>query len=244
MSNEVAGAGSRAGVNAGAGLGSRREFGEGPLARAVAMVYSLLAIELLLLVTTVPGLIPLVLLNRDGSNVPLAAACAIPLGPAVSAALYALRHHRGDLADLRPAAAFWRGYRLNLGGVLRLWIPWLLWMTVVGVSIAHRAAADIPGWWVDTLVVLAAASALWIANALVITSLFAFRPIDVARLAAYFLGRTRGVTLGNLCLLIVAAGITVLSSEAVLALFGSLLTAMLLRTCTPLIDRITEEFTV
>ena len=63
---------------------TRREFGEGPLARVAALVYSLLAIELLLLLTTLPGLIPLVLLDRDASNAPLAVACTIPLGPALS----------------------------------------------------------------------------------------------------------------------------------------------------------------
>jgi hypothetical protein len=222
---------------------TRREFGEGPLARAAALSYSLLAVELLFLLAVLPGLVPLVLLARDGSNVPLAALCAIPLGPALSAALYALRHHRGVLTDLRPAAAFWRGYRLNLGGVLRVWIPWLAWMTVVGVSLAHRATAGIPGWWAAVLVVLALVSALWMANALLITSLFAFRPIDVARLAAYFLGRTRGVTLGTLCLLIVAVGITLISSEAVLALLGSVSAAALLHTARPLTAAVTEEFT-
>ena len=94
--------------------GSRagREFGEGPLARVAALVYSLLTIESLLLLTTLPGLIPLVLLDRDASNAPLAVACAIPLGPALSAALFALRQHKPDLTDLKPAAQFWRGYRL------------------------------------------------------------------------------------------------------------------------------------
>src|SRR4051812_29804719 len=66
-------------------VGAGRQFGVGPLARAAAFVHTLLVVELLLLATTVPGLVPLVLLDRDASNVPLAAACALPLGPAVSA---------------------------------------------------------------------------------------------------------------------------------------------------------------
>jgi hypothetical protein len=224
-------------------VGARSQFGEGPLARAAALVYSLLTVELLLLATAAPGLVPLVLLGRDASNVPLVAACAVPAGPALSAALYALHHHRGDLADLRPAAAFWRGYRLNLGGVLRVWIPWLAWMTVIGVNLAHLAAASVPGWWAVLLVLIAAAATLWMANALLITSLFAFRARDIARLAAYFLGRTRGVTLTSLSLLIVAAGVTALSSEAVLALLGSLFASALLRGGRPMTALVQEEFT-
>jgi hypothetical protein len=222
---------------------SRRQFGEGPLSQAAALVYSLMTIELLFLAAVLPGLIPLVLLDRDASNAPLVVACALPLGPALSAAIYALRRHRGDLADLRPAAAFLRGYRLNVGGVLRIWTPWLAGMAVIAENLSHLKAAAVPGWWVALMVAVAVAAALWAANALVITSLFAFRPIDVARLAAYFLGRTRGVTLGNLCLLIVAAAVTALASEAVLALLGSLFAAMLLRTCQPMIHLVEEEFT-
>lgn len=220
-----------------------RQFGEGPLARVAALVYSLLAIELMLLVTTLPGLIPLVLLDRDASNAPLAVACAVPLGPALSAAIYALRKHKGDLTDLRPAAAFWRGYRLNVGGVLRVWIPWLALIAVLAVNLSHARAAAIPGWWMGLLVALAVASALWMANALVIVSLFSFRTIDIARLAAYFLGRTRSVTLGDLGLLICAAGLVAVASEAVLALVGVLFAAFLLRVSRPMIALVTEEFT-
>ncbi|HEU5425488.1 MAG TPA: hypothetical protein VFU74_01370 [Actinocrinis sp.] len=239
MSSQTTGAGAGAARDS----RSRREFGEGPLARVAALVYSLLVIELLLLLTTLPGLIPLVLLDRDASNAPLAVACAIPLGPALSAALFALRRHKGDLTDLTPAAQFWRGYRLNIGGVLRAWIPWLALMAVLAVNLSHVRAAGIPGWWAALLVAFATAATLWMANALVITSLFAFRPIDIARLAAYFLGRTKGVTIGNLCLLICAAGLVALASEAVLALFGVGFAAFLLRSCRPMIDLVTEEFT-
>ncbi len=220
-----------------------RQFGEGPLSRATALVYTLLVVELMLLVTTLPGLVPLVLLDRNASNVPLAVACALPLGPAVSAGVFALYRHRGDLTDLKPAKAFWRGYRINVRGVLAVWVPWLVLLTVVGVSLANFRAAAVPGWWAALLVVVAALATLWVANALVITSLFAFRIRDVARLAAYFLGRTKGVTLGNACLLVVAAGVTYLTSEAVLALLGSVFALALVRTCRPMIETVRKEFT-
>jgi hypothetical protein len=222
---------------------SRREFGEGPLARVAALVYSLLTIEALLLVTILPGLIPLVLLDRDASNAPLAVACAIPLGPALSAALFALRQHKSDLTDLKPAAQFWRGYRMNVGGVLRVWIPWLALMAVLAVNLSHTRAAAIPHWWAALLVAFATVATLWMANALVITSLFAFRPVDVARLAAYFLGRTKAVTLGDLCLLICAVALVAVASEAVLALLAAGFAAFLLRNSRPMIALVTEEFT-
>lgn len=223
--------------------GLARQFGEGPLSRAAALVYTLLVVEILFLATTVPGLVPLILLDHDASNIPLAAVCALPLGPAISAALYALHHLPSDLTDLKPAAVFWRGYKANVGGVGKVWVPLLAWLTIVAINLANFSAANVPGWWAILLGVVAAAATLWGVNALVITSLFAFRAIDVARLAAYFLVRTKGVTVGNAGLVLVAAGVTVFTSEAVLALLGSVLAIVLLKTCRPMIDQIRKEFT-
>jgi hypothetical protein len=223
--------------------GPRGQFGQGPLARVTAMVYTLMTVDLLTLVAVLPGIVPLVLLSRDAADAPLAVACLIPVAPAVSAALFALRRHRGDLADLRPAAQFCRGYRLNAGGVLRVWLPYLAAMAVVSVDLSHVKASGVPTWWAAITVVLAVVATLWMANALVIASLFSFRTRDVARLAAYFLGATRSVALGNLCLLIVAVGVVDFTSEAVLTLGAVFFAGALLRTAQPMIARVTEEFT-
>jgi hypothetical protein len=245
MSSGTAGPGS---FVAGRPAGQRQTtpFGTGTLARAAALVYTVLVVEALLLACCAPGLVALTLLDRDASNVPLAAACAVPVGPALSAALYALRRTGPahlDLTDLHPAAAFLRGLRLNTGGVLRIWLPWLAGMTVLAVTLAHRAAAGVPGWWAALLVVLAVAATLWVANALVITSLFSFRTVDVARLAGWFLARTPTVTLANLCLLVVAGGVLLVGTEAGLALLGAALAGLLLRNCRPLVRLVEEEFT-
>ncbi|MFG3300376.1 hypothetical protein [Micromonospora chersina] len=89
------------------GAATPSRFGEGPLSRAAALVHTLLVVELLLVLTTAPGLVALALLDRDVSNLPLVALCAVPLGPALSAAVYALHHQRPDLTDLHPAR-LWR----------------------------------------------------------------------------------------------------------------------------------------
>ncbi|WP_422769908.1 DUF624 domain-containing protein [Plantactinospora sp. WMMC1484] len=218
-------------------------FGTGPLSRAAALVYSLLLVEVLLVLTTLPGLVPLFLLDRHSSNLPLVALCALPLGPALAAALYALHHHRPDLTDLKPAVLFWRGYRANFLGALAIWAPWLAWLTIVALNLSNFAAAAVPGWWRIPLVLVAVGVTLWGVNALVITSLFRFRVRDVARLALHFLGHTPGVTLGTLSLLVLAAGVVWVTSEAVLGLLGSVVVLALVRNCRPLIGKVKEEFT-
>ncbi|MEU4476137.1 DUF624 domain-containing protein [Micromonospora sp. NPDC023888] len=220
-----------------------RQFGDGPLSRITSRVYILLVVELLFLLTTVPGLLPILLLGRDASNLPLAAVLLVPVGPAISAALYALRHQRTDLTDLRPATVFWRGYRANLSGALRVWVPALLWLTVLAVNLAYRGAVGLPGWWAVPLVLLAVGVTLCAANALVITSLFDFRTRDVLRLAVHFLVRTPGVTVGNALLLAAAAAVTAVFSEVVLAMLGSVAVLALLRVSDPMVRLIQKEFT-
>jgi hypothetical protein len=224
-------------------VGWRREFGEGPLSRTAALVYHLLVVELLLLLAAGPGLVAFVLLDHDASNLPLAALCALPLGPAFSAALYTVHSRRLDLTDLRPAAAFWRGYRANVWGVLRIWAAWLVWLTIIAVNLAHFSAAGVPAWWVGPLLGVGLAATLWLANALVIASLFVFRTVDVARLAAYYLVRAPGAALADAGLLLVAAAVTVVGSEVVLALLGSLFALALLRNSRRMIADIRTEFT-
>ncbi|TDC64111.1 hypothetical protein E1258_09035 [Micromonospora sp. KC207] len=220
-----------------------RQFGDGPLSRAAARVYTLIVVEVLLLLACLPGLVPLVLLDPDASNIPLYAACVLPLAPALSAALYALHHQRPDLTDLRPAAAFRRGYRINLAGVLRIWVPLLAWLTVVAVNLAHLDVAAVPRWWAVPLVGVAAVATLVWTNALVITSLFAFRARDVARLALHFAVRAPGVSLGTALLLSASAAVTAVTSEAVLALAGSVCALALLRVAAPMTATIQREFT-
>jgi len=220
-----------------------REFGTGPLSRVSALVYALLVTEGLFLLTTVPGLVPLLLLDRDASNLPLDALCLVPVGPAASAALFALHRRQSDLGDLHPAATFWRGYRLNAAGALKVFVPWLVILTMVAMTLAHRHAARLPGWWLVLLVVITVAATLWLVNALVITSLFAFRTVDIARLATWFLSRTPLVTLGNAGVLLAAAIVTAYATEAVTALLVSAFSLLLLHGSAALIEQVRNDFT-
>lgn len=222
---------------------AEQRFGQGPLSRASALVYTLLVVEVLLLVATAPGIVATLFVSPAASNAPLLALCALPAGPAVAAAVYALHHRRRDLAELRPAADFWRGYRTSLGGALLVWAPALAWLTVVATILTHLGAARVPRWWAGLLLLTAAVVLLWAVNGLQIVALFSFRTRDLWRLGAYALARRPLVTLGNLGILIAAALVAVFISEAVLALLGSVLIAALVRTSRPLMAGIERDFT-
>ncbi|MEV5430283.1 hypothetical protein [Streptomyces sp. NPDC052701] len=218
-------------------------FGSGALSRAAALVHTLVTVQALLLLAASPGLAGLLLLGPDPSNTPLAALCLLPLGPAASAALYALHHRGRDLTDLHPARAFRRGWRLNARPALALWTPLLGWLTVIAVTLTHFPATGLPGWWAALLVLVGAGCLLWGAHALVLTSLFAFRARDTARLAAYFLLRHGRATLGAASLLVLVAASTALFTEALPALLAAPLLLSLLHSSRPVIAETQEDFT-
>ncbi|MFF9028417.1 hypothetical protein [Streptomyces iakyrus] len=218
-------------------------FGTGTLSRASALVHTLLTVEALLLLTASPGLAALLLLDPAPANLPLAALCLLPLGPALSAALYALHHRSRDLTELHPARAYLRGLRLNAVPALKLWIPLLVWLTVIAFTLTHFSATGLPGWWALLLAAVGAGCLLWGAHALVLTSLFAFRARDTARLAAYFLFRHGRATLAVASLLVLTAASAGLLTEALPALLAAPLLLSLLHGSRPVIAETRKDFT-
>ncbi|CAL9291849.1 hypothetical protein ABZ568_12515 [Streptomyces olindensis] len=219
------------------------DFGTGTLSRASALIHTVLTVEALLLLTASPGLAGLFLLGPDPANLPLAALCLLPLGPALSAALHALHHRSRDLTALHPARAYLRGLRLNAGPALKLWTPLLAWLTVIAFTLTHFTATGLPGWWAVLLAVIGAGSLLWGAHALVLTSLFTFRARDTARLAGYFLLRHGRATLAAASLLVLTAALTALLTEALPALLAAPLLLSLLHGSRSVITETQEEFT-
>jgi hypothetical protein len=114
---------------------------------------------------------------------------------------------------------------------------------MVAMALAHGPASGVPGWWRALLVVIAVAGTLWLANAMVITSLFAFRAVDVARLAAYFLGKTPLVALGNAGVVIAGALVTAFGTEPVALLLATAGALALLASSRPMIEQVKERFT-
>jgi hypothetical protein len=222
--------------------GERREFGEGVLGRATAVVYWYLIVEVLLVVAALPGAVASLFLERTPGNALLFALCLVPLGPAVAATLFALRD-RTKAGGLTPASSFWRGYRLNWADALRIWVPGLVVGVVILLGLANVGAGGVPGWYAGVLVVVGAGLTLWLVNALVIVAFFAFRTRDVVRLAAHFLGARPLVTLGSLSLLILATGIVALTTEALFASLAVVWLALVLRNAQPLLADVEKRFT-
>ncbi|WP_309135119.1 glycosyl transferase [Cellulomonas sp.] len=229
------------------GVGGRRgvpddEIGPGPLSRAAAVVWWVLAVSVLVVLTGGLPLVLVALLAWDASNAPLIALAFVPLAPALAAAVFAWRRFLAD-RDLGPGRHFWRGYRLNALDVLRWWVPTLAVLAVVGFSLGNLGAAGVPGGYGIVLLVVGAAVLLWAANALVLSATLSLRTRDVARLASYYLAARPLVTLGTLSLLVLSAGIVLLTSDWVLVALLGLLALLLTRNADPVLRDATARFT-
>lgn len=213
----------------------------GPLSRMALAVYRVILLELSLVLTCGPTLLAVILLERDPSNVPLYALAMVPVAPALSAGLYAIRAWPSS-DEFAPARPFWRGYRLNVIDVLRWWVPALVAATVLGVTIANSGTVQTAATFTPVAVVLMVALALLCGHMLLITAYFDFRTRDVWRIAIVESARSLRTTLSNLSLLVVSVGILYISGEVMLLLLAWLLLMLLRMGAGTLLTHVNERY--
>jgi len=224
-------------------LSRGEEVGRSAFARVTAMIYCFIILELVFLVAISPSLVAIFFLSPEFNNLPLFIICALPVGPALSGVVFALRRRSLEGPDLSPAAHFWRGYRLNFKDVLRWWAPFLILCALGSFVAINLSLTFLPDSAVWVFIALGVLAALWAGHMLILTSAFSFRTRDAARLAGYFFFRCFPATLVYLSLLVVCFALTYLVSMWVPIIVASLLSAMYVRASTSTMDITTEQFT-
>ena len=218
-------------------------LGSGILSRVTFAVYRHLALALWLALCCAPAVVGMTLLGGHASNVLLLVWLQLPVAPALAAGLFSVRVWRKD-GDTSPFALFLRGLRRNTLDVLRWWVPTLAVASVLAVNVVNADA--VPGgsalriWSLGLGLLLV----LWSGHALLLSSHFSFRTRDTARIALYLVAAEWRTTVAFVSLLIVAAGVTYLASEAVLVLFAWAFISVLELISRPALAHIEERFTV
>lgn len=211
------------------------------LGRFATPVYWYLVVAAGFVLAAGPGLVASALVAPVVSNIPLFALCAVPYGPAFSAALYALRDGtRGD--DHNPWPRYWRGWRLNVIDVLWVWVPALAVGALIGIGIAFGPAGGVASVFIVISWIVLLFVALWTVFAIVIASLFSFRARDILRLALYYMAGRPLATLGFASLLVLAVAVVFFASGWALALLASVFAGLALFTARPVIRDIRERF--
>jgi hypothetical protein len=218
-------------------------FGQGAFSKITSFIYWHLIVLVLMCVASLPVVALYLLLARDPSNAGMVPLILILYGPVLSAGLFALRD-RTRVDELAPLKSFVKGLRLGLVDSLKAWAPPMVFLALVagGLSLPTGARAGTP-WYFGVMVAIGVIALLWGLNALTIATFFSFRWIDIARLAVYYLGRRWVGTIGTLALLVVATGVVLFTTEAVLWLFGGVFAAFLWATVQPMVADIQARFT-
>lgn len=214
---------------------------KGYLAGAADAIHRHICLGLFLAVLGAPGLVVFVLLVPSASNSVLYAAALLPLAPALAAGLHAVRSWRQG-SDLAPFALLLQGMRLNTVDVLRWWAPALAIGAALAFNVAGGAAAVGAGMRGVSLVLLGLLGLLC-GHALLVTSAFKFRTRDVLAIAAHLLVNQWRTTAMLVSLLVVAAAVVHLSSEAFLVVSAWVFTSVLELTSRPLINSVKKRFT-
>jgi uncharacterized membrane protein YesL len=221
-----------------------RQFGDGVLFRFTNQVYWLITTELLFVLACLPLVLALLFLDRDSSNAILYALGGIFLGPALAATLHCVRKVRRE-QDLDPARDFLRGYRINVAGTLKFWVPAVAAATIVLLDSGFLQTQGAASAAVlrEALLVVALLGTLWVMNMMVISTSFTFRMRDMARLSMFYLGRSLRSTVGNVAILFLATALLLFTSEWVLLACGSLFVHLFALNTADLVVKVEARFT-
>lgn len=211
----------------------------GILGRVTGVIYWLLVVEVAFVLASAPGIIGILFLAPHPSNLPLYALALLPMGPAFSAALSAVRARDSELV-VWPR--YWKSWVANVRDALWVWVPALALLTILGMNIAFGEAAGVSGVLVIISIVLAVMVMLWTIHALVIASLYNFRARDIARLGVYYLAAKPLVTLGALSLVVLASALVFVVSPWLLVFAASVFASLLITNAKTMLQHIEERF--
>lgn len=217
------------------------EIGPGALSRITAAVYRFLVLFAFLVLNCAPTVVVWTLLAPDPTNTALFVAAMLPVAPALSAAVYALRAWSGS-PDLHPAKALFRGYARNLVDTLKWWVVVLAICAVLVVNLVFAGSVRGAAVLRPVCLVLLMVLGVWSAHLLVVTSLFSFRTRDALRVAAVEMFSQWKASLGILSLIVVAAAVVGFASEAVLALLAWAFVGLLWITARPVEADVSARF--
>lgn len=190
------------------------DLGSGPLGEITGAIYWYLIIGVLFVLTTAPGTVAMLFLERHISNAPLYALCLLPVGPAFSALLYSIvRRDRAE--SMVPARFFFEGYRRNFVDVLKLWIPGSAALTILAINLSYWELSGMGAWYPTVAGILIVVALTWLMVAVMIASLYSFRTWDTARLALMFLLKRPIMTLGVVGVLVICTLVILLTFDAV-----------------------------
>ncbi|PYI39421.1 hypothetical protein CVS30_05540 [Arthrobacter psychrolactophilus] len=217
------------------------EVGQGILSRMSASLYRFIVLAGFLALMCAPTLVLWTLLGANAANSAFFVIALLPVGPALSAAVYGLRAWTAT-PDLSPARALWQGYRTNFRDTMKWWTVVVAVATVLIVNIVFADAVPLGSAIRPVALIALLLVGLWAAHLLIVASLFSFRTRDSMRIAALELFGQWRVSLGFAALFLVALATVHVGSELALLVLAWAFMAVLWLIAQPLINDVSRRF--
>lgn len=222
----------------------KAEYGAGPLFRAAGAVAGVMTGSALLVLAN--ALLPAALLAAPFAGSWLVLVALIPVGPSLVSCMYAFnRMHAGHEGSVYRD--FIRGYRMNAGQALQVWLPYLLVLAVIAVNLAGLPSLGLATQAAPALrlalLVLALLAATAGLNALLLLSRFSFRTRDLYRLSLYSFSARKRVSLGNMGILFVTGTLLLATTAYLLPLLAGAVVFLVCLNSRPLLKLVEEKFT-
>lgn len=219
----------------------KAEYGAGPLFRAAGTVAGVMTGSALLVLANVLPVAALLAAPFTGFWLVLPA--LVPAGPALVACMYAFNRMLGA-HEGQVYRDFVRGYRMNVGQALQVWLPYLLVLAVIAVNLAGLPslgpAAPALRLALLVLALLVATAGL---QALLLLSRFSFRTRDLHRLSLYSFSARKRASLGNAGILFVTGTLLLMTTTYLLPLLAGAVVFLVCLNSRPLLVLVEEKFT-
>ncbi|WP_342372699.1 hypothetical protein PCC79_00570 [Propioniciclava soli] len=223
--------------------GSGFEAHDRPFYRATDGIAMFLAVSGWFLLLTLPFWLGLLLLAPVVGNAAVFALTALPIGPALVAALYAIRRRGGPTEDRTPTQLYFAGLRQGWRQALVFWTPFLAVVTAAMVTTLTGVADTGAGaaWqFAFALVLLVAVPWLWLT--LTVVANFTFRSRDVARLCMFYTLTKPMVSLGLIALTVGLGLLVAQTFDWILAPLGSVVAWAVVTLARPVTDHVEDHF--
>ncbi|MEW1808115.1 DUF624 domain-containing protein [Pseudarthrobacter sp. NPDC080039] len=219
----------------------KAEYGAGPLFRAAGTVAGVMTGSALLVLANVLPVAALLAAPFTGFWLVLPA--LVPAGPALVACTYAFNRMLGG-HEGQVYRDFVRGYRMNVGQALQVWLPYLLVLAVIAVNLAGLPSLGpaAPAFRL-ALLVLALLVATAGLQALLLLSRFSFRTRDLHRLSLYSFSARKRASLGNAGILFVTGTLLLMTTTYLLPLLAGAVVFLVCLNSRPLLVLVEEKFT-
>lgn len=184
-------------------------------------LYSLILFNIYFILCNILILLSFLLFDLSYSNLLIYILALVPTGPAISALIYSvvklIHEEEGS-----PTKHFFNGYRVNFLDTLKIWLPILVLISILGVDIHYyQTATGFTQFVSGAIFVVIMLALLLLQYVFFINAIYKFKTLDIYKLSVYYSFMKMKETIGNVVILVITFFLVYIFSESILLFIPS-----------------------